>query len=863
LINIQFKTIAKIKSMKKTILLSLLCFIGLYNLHAQTAYSGGYFPLNGFNVASINNYSIESCFGYSQYPCKNIGFTDEAGVTNGAIYVNNRQESTYFPGLYEYVNGFVGGILCSDQFCTYLNSFTIAFSFNLTNGGISYYTDQIPGGVVISSVIQNSFDNYSGYRISFGSYLTTDRRPTMQVNNFTLSTPNQVDTGVWYHVAFVFDQVGETSVYKIYLNNQLAAYSTSALNPIMQPFRPTSLFAQSYPNPNYNSSQPYNPLTNRPDLPYNAYRGALDELRIYNRALSDQEITDVYNARLSSPYPAITSFSPSSAAPGASITITGNNFSSASAVTINGQSASFTIVNGNTITATMPGSGRTTELSSNAVTAITGIVVTNSSGNAQLTGTVGTPPAPAPVLRINGSSTACGLSASDSALYVMSSEADASYNWSSSTSNIILSSGQGNDSLYVKFKSTFSTGTITCRRIVGTDTIIRSIAINKRIPSRPTSILGNKNVCAFVGTASGIQATYSVRAVQGATSYLWTLPDSVRVSGNPSAQVSTADTFINVVFRSTMAPDTIRVCAVNPCGSSTNALLAISVINPTFTSFVSGSTDACPSMISDSLPSGLEVTYRVRKTANISAYEWVVPANATIVARPGGAGTPNDTIIRVIFNASFSGGSIQVRGISPCFTTPYRSVYVYKRVPLSRSISSSLISSCPSRQYRYSISPIAYATRYEWSVPSNASIVGRSDTTFIIVNYSSSPSTVGDLVRVRGVNNCSVGNWSQLRISLPACTGTVLAFGKNTSAVDHNLQPQIIQNPTRSSFKISWPIQNQRGLVQVTDVTGRKLETIQSNGQSIQEFGSAYRPGTYFVLIQYGEQVIRFKLIKE
>ncbi len=851
--------------MKKVIICFLLFMFYLQHSYAQSVYDGGYFPLNGFNAGSINNYSIDDCFGYNQYPCKNLGFTDEAGVANGAIYVNNRLMSFPTRDLFEYVNGFTGGILCSDQYCSYLNSFTIAFSFNLTNsGGFNYYTDNQVGGVVLSSITQNSNGAFSGYKISFGNTFVTDRKPTMQVNNFILSTPNAVDTGVWYHVAFVFDQEGENSIYKIFLNNQMVAYASSGLNPIIQPFKPTFLFAQAYPNPNYVSSQPYHPLNNRPDMPYNAYRGALDELRTYNRALNTQEITDIYNARLNSPYPAITSFSPATAAPGTSISITGNNFSSASAVTINGQSATFTIDNGNLITAVMPGTGRATAVSSTAATAISGIMITNSSGNAQLTGIVGTPPPPSPPIKIMGSTTACGVSLNDSALYIMPSANNASYQWTSSTSNMILTSGQGNDSLYVKFKSTFLSGTLTCKRIIDTDTLIRTLFITKTVPAKPISIQGPKNVCAYVGVGSGTTATYYVKSVTGATSYVWTLPDSVRVPGNSNAQVATSDTFINVLFRSTMAPDTIKVRALNPCGTSVNTALAIAVTNPSFTSVITGPTDACPSMISSTLPSGNILTYRVRKTTNISSYGWSVPANATIVSRPGGAGTANDTIINVVFDSQFTGGAITVTGISNCFTTPARSLYVYKRIPQPRSISVSLQAGCPSRQYRYSVAPFTYAKTYEWSVPSNASIIGRSDTTFVNVSYSGAASGVADYVKVRGINNCSVGNWAQVRVALPACTGgrDGITTERNPSGMIEMSSPAILENPTSNAFILDWKTMNVDGTITVFDATGKRIDYIRANRQKIQSFGVLYQPGSYFVKVQMKDKCYTFKLVK-
>jgi hypothetical protein len=336
------------------------------------------------------------------------------------------------------------------------------------------------------------------------------------------------------------------------------------------------------------------------------------------------------------------------------------------------------------------------------------------------------------------------------------------------------------------------------------------------------------------------------------------------VSGNSDAQVATTDTFINVVFRTTMAPDTIKVRAVNPCGTSVNTVLAIAVTNPSFTSVITGPTDACPSMISSTLPSGNMLTYRVRKTANISSYGWSVPANATIVSRPGGAGTANDTIINVVFDSQFNGGAITVTGISNCFTTPARSLYVYKRTPQPRSISVTLQAGCPARQYRYSVAPFTYAKTYEWSVPSNASIIGRNDTTFINVSYSSAASGVADYVKVRGINNCSVSNWAQVRIALPACTGGRVSSTteRNPNGMIETSSPAILENPTSNAFILDWNTMNADGVITVFDATGRSVESIRSNRQNIQTFGAMYQPGSYIAKVQLKDKIYTFKLIK-
>lgn len=74
--------------------------------------------------------------------------------------------------------------------------------------------------------------------------------------------------------------------------------------------------------------------------------------------------------------PTVTSFSPTSGGTGTSVTITGTNFTGATAVKFNGQSASFTVVSSTSITATVPNCSSTGT-----------IAVTNASGTGTSSGT--------------------------------------------------------------------------------------------------------------------------------------------------------------------------------------------------------------------------------------------------------------------------------------------------------------------------------------------------------------------------------------------------------------------------------------------------------------------------------------------
>ena len=91
----------------------------------------------------------------------------------------------------------------------------------------------------------------------------------------------------------------------------------------------------------------------------------------------------------------------------------------------------------------------------------------------------------------------------------------------------------------------------------------RSIAV-RTTPAQPGTISGSASVC-----AGATNVPYSVAAVTGATSYLWTLPTGITaVSGQGTTNIS-------VSFNSSAATRTIRVAAVNACGSGTQRTLSV------------------------------------------------------------------------------------------------------------------------------------------------------------------------------------------------------------------------------------------------------------------------------------------------
>ncbi len=889
-------------------ILSFFSFLQLAKAQNSVLNEGYYFPMNGSYVGSF--VADDNCISWRRFendyqPCTR-GIVDEAGVANGAYLfsanglasdvIRRPYPGNYFPRLTAVDNNFSNGL-------------SVAFSFKLTKAGDP--NSNRTGGCLFDGTYEAGMVNDQnesighkvrrGFRIdvgeggiSFRCYfgqatgLGSDDEQTVTSGGIQgLIPPFIPDTGVWYHVVCVVAQNptqfgGYTNMY-IFVNGALKGETPLVYRPILlsssiamgasvrfnNAFN-RSVIAGSYPI--YNFNNPYQVFDNNPYVIATSYVGAVDEVRIYNRGLDGYEILDVYNARLNSPVPAIKSYSPTSVRAGANMTIIGNNFTDASSVQINGTAAdSLTIISDDTIRAKVANPTGSTD----STIIVRSVRVINDYGNAVRYGTVtsssnNTPAPPRPGIIITGPASACGLAGTDSiATYRVTDTLPTTYLWRASTSNMIVIGGLTADTFRVKFKSTFTSGVIYVKRMRVGDTTNLTLIVTNTTPAKPSGsvISGNKNICNNVGTGAGTPSRYFVRRATGASEYVWTLPTGASVQGVSStgSTYTTPDTAINLVFTSGFTSGTLSVRSQNQCGNSADVSILLAPVNATIPGAITGVTDVCASMISDSLPAGIPVTYKVRRNAAYTGYAWTVPANVSIIDYPGGLGTNNDTAITVLFDSTFVSGNISVQGVTPCFTTAPRNLAVTRRLPSYRlisTLSSSL--SCPTRSIQYKLTlPIQYARWYEWSLPTNASIDGRSDTNQINAIFTTAASQTGDRVRVRGINNCGKGIWTAVTVKLPACSTSFAKGFVNQVKPNVNLKAMAYPNPSNSSFNLQWSNNFELPVyIQVTDIAGKRIEQWQAKGLNNLQFGQNYKPGIYVVQLKQGTESQILRVVK-
>jgi Concanavalin A-like lectin/glucanases superfamily/Secretion system C-terminal sorting domain len=233
--------------MKKitTLLIALLFFTHTFS--QTTTGIVAYFPFNGTVTDAGPNSISATNFGAT-------ATTNNAGVANKAMAFSNTNANTLIVDQYA-----THAINATTSFVTTQN-FTIAFACKITSlptsGGAGLYDNNLNyGGPGVWAWKSNGFPQIQ-FNFKNGSVGTTN-------GAFTL--------GTWFHVAAVHN--GSSLI--IYINGvQIISGTQGSTNPTYSfPARIGTMFASSFSPPQYNG-----------------LNGSIDELRIYNRALTAAEI---------------------------------------------------------------------------------------------------------------------------------------------------------------------------------------------------------------------------------------------------------------------------------------------------------------------------------------------------------------------------------------------------------------------------------------------------------------------------------------------------------------------------------------------------------------------------------------------
>lgn len=329
---------------------------------------------------------------------------------------------------------------------------------------------------------------------------------------------------------------------------------------------------------------------------------------------------------------------------------------------------------------------------------------------------------------INGSATAC--QGQNGVAYNVGAVAGAtSYTWAL-PSGASVASGTGTSSITVNYGSALS-GNITVAAIngCGTGNASAPLAVTvSSLPAAPSSITGSTSYCA------GVQQTYAVVPVNGATTYTWTLP-------NGWTGTSTTET-INVTPNNTAG--TISVTANNSCGNSNSTSLLINTSGaPTQPGIISGLSAVC---------TGDTITYSIVPVNGATAYVWTIPN--------GWSGTSATNSISVI--AGSSAGIISVASQNSCGTSNAQPLNLsIKTVPALPGVSGA--------------GAVCEGTTNTYTFNSNPNAIGYSVTVPTGWNYTSAQNSIAVTVNGQSGNIVVTAN-NECGASVPATTTvTVLA----------------------------------------------------------------------------------------
>jgi len=327
------------------------------------------------------------------------------------------------------------------------------------------------------------------------------------------------------------------------------------------------------------------------------------------------------------------------------------------------------------------------------------------------------------------------------------------YNWSV-PAGWTITAGAGTTSITVTAGSAGQNGNIsvTAQNCIGTSPAQTLAVTVNTVPAQPGAVTGITSQC-----PASTSQTYSIAAVPNTTTYIWTVPTGWTITAGAGT------TSITVTTGTAGQNGLISVIAQNICGNSATRTLAVTVITtPAQPGTIAGLATQCPGV------SG--VTYSIASVTNATSYNWSVPTGWTITA---GAGT---TSITVTTGSTGQNGNISVTAQNACGTGVARNlaVTVAAGTPAQPGAITGSITQCPVVSGQtYSISAVANATSYVWTVPTGWSITAGAGTTSVTV--SSGAFGQNGAVRVSAQNSCGTSTTSNLSVTINARPTAVIS----------------------------------------------------------------------------------------
>jgi len=251
--------------------------------------------------------------------------------------------------------------------------------------------------------------------------------------------------------------------------------------------------------------------------------------------------------------------------------------------------------------------------------------------------------------------------------------------------------------------------------------------------SVPGTIIGSSVAC------SNDLKNYSCGVSGGAATYTWTFSVPGAVITNNGTQN------VQVTFP-TFTTGQLCVTAALACGgSSTSAPRCLTIANAPVVpgAFTSGPSKVCPG--------ATNVVYTVPASNYAAGYNWTVPPGCTITSGQ------NTTSITVNFPNPYTGAPpVCVYATSACASSPGRCKSVGTNIPTQPGSMSGPTTNVCNATVQYSVSNVAGATSFTWTIPAGTSnLVGQGTTS---IQFQVGPTfNTGQVTVVANTTLCTPG----------------------------------------------------------------------------------------------------------
>jgi len=606
------------------------------------------------------------------------------------------------------------------------------------------------------------------------------------------------------------------------------------------------------------------------------FKGKVDDVGIWNRNLSQQEISNLYNSNCSLAAPNTTnSLTCGSAALQLSATTQGLNQTIDWYSTQSGGTALSGGVG--VLNYTTPILTTTTTFYAQSRDTITGCV---SSIRTPAVATVYSSLVPSTPLSVYGITDICSTIANNSTspavtYYVRKVTNAYSYNWTVPSGATIIS-GQGDTAINISFNSSFVSGNISVVALnaCGTSSSARILAVYKRTASTPAAIQKQftpSSIAAVTNVCGLTSETYRITKVTYATSYNWALKIGTNATITHVNASGVNDTAVIVTFLSGFSNDTLSVASVTPCSTSAAKTINLSsVLAPPAVATLTASGNNFSPCIGDIVSYTATASTPTTLQSNISVYRWTRPSFTTIISA-----TVDSATISLKYNTGFVGGNISVKGQSACGiagNSISTTLQYLPPTPTSITSSTGLYNACIGNQITYTVyvpAPTAsqrVASVYRWTKPNYTTIVSAAtDSSSIVLKFNS--GYVGGSLTVKGQTICGVqGTAKSQALTHTACpTGTKMnPYTLNNTEIISKSDFSVFPNPSAAFFNVlSIGDKNNENIeIRILDLQGRLIEKSNFNSNDPISVGQNLKPGFYMVELKKGKFKQSVKVVK-